>query len=155
VNRTLSNFLTMILFMGFVLGLAVVGPDMSPQQRCIKDTLAWTETRLFMGRDIHPSAGGGEVSDAQWQAFADAEVIPRFSDGFTVVDAAGYWKGEGCKAANLPGGCERTKVLLIQHPESDEADKKLEAISNAYRTQFKQQAVMRSDHKVCTQFYSG
>ncbi len=115
------------------------------------NTIAWTETQLFFGRDIGAT---GEVSDEQWRDFTVAEIIPRFGDGFTVLDGAGYWRGPGCEPANvaLAGGCEKSKILLVQYAPSDEADSKLKAIADAYIKRFNQQAVMRSDSSVCTQF---
>lgn len=122
------------------------------QPVCSPSTLAWTETRLFFGRDI---GDVGEVSQAQWRDFAAAEIIPRFADGFTVLDGAGYWKGASCKAVLVDGGCEKSKILLVQYAPSDAADAKLKAIASAYIEQFSQEAVMRSDSAVCTQFYTG
>lgn len=118
---------------------------------CPTGTLDWTETRLFFGRDIGET---GEVSVKQWRDFAVNEVIPRFGDGFTVLDASGYWQGESCQAhhVNLDGGCEKTKILLVQYAPSVEAETKLQAITQAYIERFDQEAVMRSDAPVCTQF---
>ena len=118
---------------------------------CLPNTLAWTETRLFFGRDI---GAGDEVSDQQWRDFTINEIIPRFGDGFTVLDASGYWQGESCQAhhVNIDGGCEKTKILLVQYAPGDEANSKLKAITDAYIKRFNQQAVMRSDTPVCTQF---
>lgn len=121
---------------------------------CPEGTLEWVETRLFFGRDIGET---GEVSDAQWRDFAVAEIIPRFGDGFTVIDGAGYWQGESCQAnhVSLEGGCEKTKILLVQHAPSGEADSKLAAIADAYIKRFEQEAVMRADAPVCTRFITG
>lgn len=118
---------------------------------CPPNTLAWTETRLFFGRDIGDT---GEVSPEQWRRFTIDEIIPRFGDGFTVLDASGYWRGEGCKPKDveLSGGCEKTKLLLVQYPPSEAADAKLNAIAKAYVERFSQEAVMRSDSAVCTRF---
>ena len=84
----------------------------SAHASCPPSTLAWTETRLFFGRNI---AGSAEVSAEQWRRFTTQEIIPRFGDGFTVLDASGYWRGEGCKpddvetgGARLAGGCEKS-----------------------------------------------
>jgi len=144
----------MLLFVAFVVALAVVGPDMRPES-CTTGSMAWVETRLFMGRDILTPSGGGEVTDAEWQAFTNSDIIPRFPKGFTVLDGAGYWLGEGCTVADLPGGCERTKVLLIQHAAGAEAEAAIVATAESYRTRFNQQSVMRSDAPVCTRFYAG
>lgn len=131
--------------------ISVVGACSFSPVKCPPNTLSWTESRLFFGRDIGDT---GEVSAEQWRDFTVQEIIPRFGDGFTVIDAAGYWQGESCRADNiaLNGGCEKTKVLLVQYPPSSEADAKLKAIAQAYITRFSQEAVMRSDTPVCTQF---
>ncbi len=123
------------------------------ERSCASGQMSWTETRLFFGRDIGET---GEVSDEQWKDFAITEVIPRFGDGFSVFDVAGYWQGESCQAhhVNVNGGCEKTKILMIQYPSSAEAEAKLEALTQAYIKRFDQEAVMRSDTPVCTQFIS-
>jgi len=140
------------MLIGFSLYLYVIGFPASAHPACASSTFAWTETRLFFGRDI---GDVGEVTAEQWRDFTVAEVIPRFGDGFTVLDGAGYWKGASCKAVLVDGGCEKSKILLVQYPPSFEADAKLKAIAAAYIKQFSQEAVMRSDSAVCTQFYSG
>lgn len=138
-----------------ILFLGVATPILA-HPACSSSTLAWTESRLFFGRDL---GAVGEVSQEQWRDFTVQEIIPRFGDGFTVLDGAGYWKGASCKAVLVDGGCEKSKILLVQYPHDGdlgaEADAKLKAIANAYITQFNQEAVMRSDTPVCTQFYSG
>lgn len=140
-------------FMAFTLVIAVlIGTfALSKTPICPEGTLAWTETRLFFGRDIGDT---GEVTPAQWRDFTVAEIIPRFGDGFTVLDGAGYWKGASCKAVLVNGGCEKAKILLVQYPPTEAVDAKLKAIAKAYIEQFKQEAVMRSDNPVCTQFIS-
>ena len=149
--------ISILQFMGFALVLVVlIGAFARPRTPdCPEGTMAWVETRLFMGRDIPKAAGGGEVTDAQWQAFTNSDIISRFPKGFTVLDAAGYWQGEGCDVADLPGGCERSKMLLIQYAPGKEAEAAINAAANAYRARFSQQSVMRSDARVCTQFYAG
>ena len=44
---------------------------------------------LFFGRRIQAH---GEVSDADWGQFVDAEVTPRFPDGLSVNDVYGQWR---------------------------------------------------------------
>jgi Protein of unknown function (DUF3574) len=122
---------------------------------CPEGSMALRETRLFMGRDIK---GRREVSEDDWRAFVKAEVIPRFPDGFTVFDGAGFWRGcEGMAAqSNSQGGvCEKSKLLLIQYAPSEKASSAVSAIAQAYIKSFQQEAVMRSDTQVCTQFISG
>lgn len=120
---------------------------------CKPGFMEWSETRLFFGRDIGET---GEVSDQEWKDFAITEVIPRFGNGFSVYDVAGYWQGESCQAhhVNINGGCEKTKILMIQYAPSADAEAKLQAITQAYIKRFDQEAVMRSDTPVCTRFIS-
>jgi Protein of unknown function (DUF3574) len=143
-----------LLFVGAFFRVIVNSVD-SDVTDCAPGFEALRETRLFMGRDIK---GTREVSDADWRAFVKAEVIPRFPDGFTVFDGAGYWRGcEGMATPNPSqnGVCEKSKLLLIQYAPSEKASSAVSAIAQAYITAFSQQAVMRSDTQVCTQFISG
>ncbi len=48
----------------------------------------WRAELLF-GRNVGGTMG---VSETDWQAFAAAEISPRFPSGFSVVDAAGQWR---------------------------------------------------------------
>jgi hypothetical protein len=43
---------------------------------------------LYFGRNI---AGGGEVSEAEFQAFINSEITPRFPNGLTLYDADGQF----------------------------------------------------------------
>ncbi len=128
--------------------LSLIACTSFAQAECPRGAEAWQQTQMFFGRGI---GSGGEVTDAGWADFVTTEIIPRFEAGFTVVDGAGFW--QGCKAA-ANGACERSKLLLVQYASKDTAaNDKLAAIAGAYVTRFHQQAVMRSDSAVCTQFY--
>ncbi len=90
--------------------------------------------RLYFGRSI---PGGGEVTEAQWEAFVAEVVVPRLPDGFTVWRGSGHWKGDdGAPVA------EQTCVLEIVHGSDPAIDTKLEEIARAYRQRFNQDAVM-------------
>ena len=57
----------------------------------------WVRSELYFGVGEEQGAGNrpqaDTISDAQWRAFLDKEVTPRFPDGLTVFDAY------GCSAA--------------------------------------------------------
>src|SRR5262245_52146279 len=57
----------------------------------------------------------GMVSELEWQVFLRDEVTPRFPAGLTVWEAQGQWQSQGGI------GHERTKVLLLVHPDSKDA----------------------------------
>ena len=107
----------------------------------------WQETQLFLGRDS-PS---GEVTEAQWQKFLDEVVAPRFKDGFTVLDADGFYLPEG--AAEAEG--EKSKILIVLYPDRDGGGRALQEIATAYVDRFAQQAALRADRPVCVDFVTG
>jgi hypothetical protein len=109
----------------FVLLLASAGCATAPSK---------VSDRLFFGRSI---PGGGEVTEAQWNAFMAEVVVPRFPEGFSVWRGSGHWKGDDGAPVS-----ERTCVLEIVHAQDPTADAKLEEIARAYRQRFNQDAVM-------------
>ena len=132
-----------------VASLAVAGCQstaQTTQPACAGDL--WQETRLYFGRDI-PT--GGTVDEAQWRAFLDAEVASRFPDGFTALDAAGYWRDTETKDTIR----EASKVLIVFHEDTRDARVKLEAVAEAYIAAFAQQAVLGASRASCVRFYSG
>jgi hypothetical protein len=99
---------------------------------------------LFFGRNIGDRLG---VSDADFQAFVDAELTPRFPAGLTVLDAAGQWRG-----ANGVIGREPSKLVLLALPGRAGGEDKLDAIRQAYETRFSQEAVLVTVQPTCMSF---
>jgi hypothetical protein len=83
---------------------------------------------------------GGVVSDAEWRAFVEEIITPRFP-GFTEWNAEGHWKREH----------ESTHVVQIVHPPRGENNRLIEEIIAAYRTRFQQEAVFWLRDKVTIQ----
>lgn len=102
------------------------------------------EVQLFFGRNIGDRLG---VSDADFQAFVDAELTPRFPDGLTVLDAAGQWRG-----ADGVIGREPSKLVLLVLPGRAGGQDKLDAIRRAYETRFSQEAVLVTVQPTCMSF---
>ena len=91
--------------------------------------------------------GAGRVGNTQWRSFLAHDVTPRFPKGLTVLDGYGQWK--------MPDGAigrERSRVLLIWHAAGNDADEKIDAIRDAYKTRFHQLSVMRVDSTNCVSF---
>jgi hypothetical protein len=103
------------------------------------------ETQLFFGLS---KPQGRTVSERDWQVFVTAEIAPRFPEGFSVLDGAGFWRD----AASAKTISEKSKVVVRMHAESAEADTAIAAIVATYKTRFQQDAVMRVDRPVCAQF---
>ena len=104
---------------------------------------AMTETQLFFGLS---KPNGGTVSEREWQSFAAAEIAPRFPEGFSVLDGAGFWRDEATQKTIS----DKSKVVVRMH--GDGADTAIAAIVAAYKAEFQQDAVLRVDRPVCAQF---
>jgi len=71
------------------------------------------------------------------------EVTPRFPSGLTVWDAEGQWQSQGSV------GHERTKVLLLVHPDNAAAQESVQAVIGRYRKAFEQESVLWETARVC------
>lgn len=105
--------------------------------RMVRDT-------LYFGRN---RPDGGTVDDAQWQAFLDREVTPRFPDGLTVASATGQWRGASGKVET-----EASQVVTLLHRGDRASRDSVAAIVSAYKTRFRQEAVLRERTAACAAF---
>jgi hypothetical protein len=106
---------------------------------------ALVETQLFFGLS---KPKGGVVSTRAFDAFVRAEVVPRFPEGFTVLDGAGFWR-DGATQRTIS---EKSKVVVRLHNGDEASDQAIGAVVAAYKTTFNQEAVLRVDRPVCAQF---
>ncbi|UYA61661.1 Uncharacterized protein NAL19_3607 [Pectobacterium sp. F1-1] len=100
------------------------------------------QTTLYFGLN---RPAGPVISDAEWKAFLDGEVTPRFKEGLTVFDAKGQWLGNDGVVAR-----ENSKALMLIHGSDKERD--IEALRTTYKARFAQESVMRIDAPVCVAF---
>jgi hypothetical protein len=100
--------------------------------------------QLFFGRNIGGTFG---VTDADWQAFVDAEITPRFPAGLSVSEVAGQWRGPNGEIVREPS--KAVMIILADQPDERE---KLDAIRAAYVTRFRQDAVMLIQQAACVGF---
>jgi hypothetical protein len=89
----------------------------------------------------------GVVTSAQWKDFVDSVVTPRFPEGLTVVEAAGQYRTAAGIIQHEPSW-----VLQLVHAEDAATEAAIREIRTAYRTQFKQEAVLRVRSKACVSF---
>ena len=90
---------------------------------------------------------GGEVGEAEWRAFLDAEVTPRFPDGLTVLNGYGQWRNSASVIAK-----EKSAMLVVWHRPTVDSEAKIEAIRTAYKARFGQESVLRADGISCVSF---
>lgn len=100
---------------------------------------AWREYKVFCGM----SSKNGEVSEDAWQRFCDKHVSAAFPDGYTVLDAMGYWRSGPDTTAK-----ERAKVILIIAPA--DAREKVLSVARQYQKEFAQEAVLISSSEAET-----
>lgn len=112
---------------------------------CAAGGVSMARVELVFGLDIK---GGGRISEAEWRAFLEKEVTPRFPDGLTALDAYGQWRvpNDG-RIARLD-----SKVLLIWYAPSAEAEARIQEIRAAYKVRYQQISVMRIDGADCVSF---
>jgi hypothetical protein len=98
----------------------------------------WVDTRLYFGLGPANDAAKG-VTEAQWRAFLDTEVTPRFPSGLSVVDVYGQWQSRTKPTLERI----RSKMLLIDYPDTPENAAKVEAIRSAWKQRTGDESVLR------------
>jgi hypothetical protein len=100
------------------------------------------QERLFFGLN----APHGEIADAEWDAFVDTVVTPRFPAGLTVVEATGQWQSRDKRVSR-----ESSRVLEIIHEDSADASRRIAEIASEYKTRYRQESVLvaRGRVEVC------
>jgi uncharacterized protein DUF3574 len=112
--------------------------------RCEAGDTAMVRDVVYFGRN---RPDGGTVSDAEWEAYLDSVVTPRFPAGFTVVEAEGHWRGESGVVER-----ERTEVLTLLHPGDETSREAVRALTEEYIRRFHQEAVLRERLAACARF---
>lgn len=100
--------------------------------------------QLFFGR---ATGWTGEVSEADWRSFLDAEVSPRFPDGLSVSEVYGQWKSPAGDFVR-----EDSKALFIVLAGRPDEQQRLDLIRDAYKRRFHQQSVLVVEQKACVAF---
>ncbi|MDP3855400.1 DUF3574 domain-containing protein [Phenylobacterium sp.] len=97
--------------------------------------------QLFFGRNIGDKPG---VTDADFRAFVDHELTPRFPEGLTVLDGGGQWKGDENKLIR-----EASKIVVLVLPTKGDSGRKLDEARKAYVRNFRQDSVMLVTQPAC------
>ena len=110
-------------------------------------TAGWVDTKLYfgLGPADHPEQG---VSEAAWREFLDTEVTPRFPDGLSVLDVYGQWQGAKEPAPERL----RSKLLIVDYPDTKENRDKVDAIRSAWKRKTGDQSVLRVTQPVDVSF---
>ena len=138
-----------------LLSLAAVAPMLSgcisvsetrtapPTMRCAVGE-PMVETMLFLGM----ATPTGSVSRYDFQKFVEAEVTPRWKEGYTILEGQGLWFSEQRSVTER----EPSRVLIRFHDGGADASAAIEAIRAADINAFTQDAVLRTDRQTCADF---
>jgi hypothetical protein len=96
---------------------------------------------LYFGRD---KPAGGEITEAEWNAFVAEVVTSRFPDGLSVFDASGQYRAPSGRIVR-----ERSKRLVVIVFDAPAHRAKLSEIIDAYKQRFGQYSVFRVEQPVC------
>lgn len=98
----------------------------------------FARTELFFGTE----KAGPDVTDAQFTAFVNRVVTPRFPDGLTQYDALGQFRDSSGQIVK-----ERSKVIILLYPAGDaqRSSAEIEKIRDVYEDAFDQESVLRAD----------
>jgi len=119
-------------------------PQSWPSVQCPTGSQAMLRETLFFGRN---RPGGGQVGDAELQSFVDDVVVPRFPDGFTLVNAKGYWRSGDGRIESEP-----SMLLIVLHPGDAVSTASVAEIAAEYKRRFSQEAVLRERAPSCAAF---
>ncbi len=120
-------------------------PALTPSQHCSADNQRATAELVFAR--IAGEAPGPGVSEAEFSAFLSDQVIPRFHEGLTVLDAQDLTPKPAGGILYGPA-----KVVMIVLPGHADDAAQLDAIRAAYKRRFNQQAVLEMTHQDCVSF---
>jgi Protein of unknown function (DUF3574) len=132
-----------------MIGLGLIGvpsPAFAQGPPCHAPALPMLRIELMFGRNVGDDLA---VTEDAWAGFLASEVVPRFPDGFSVVDAAGPRTDK--PTANLFLS-EPSKIVIIIAPDGPETEQRIAAVEAAYKRQFQQQSVVVATRSVCASF---
>jgi hypothetical protein len=128
-----------------LLGILILsGCATLPRVACPAGEKSMLTVQMFFGRNIGGKPG---VSDADFRAFSDEELTPRFPDGLTVLDGGGQWKGVDTTLIR-----EASKVVMVVTTPSRDLMRRIEAVRASYVTRFHQDSVMVVTQQACVGF---
>jgi hypothetical protein len=126
-----------ICFLLVLLALPLAAPANAADAACAGDSFPMARLELYFGTQ---RPGGAPVTEAEWGAFLNEEVTPRFPDGLTVLTGNGQWRNSAGVITR-----ETSALLIVLYEPSVEKEAAIEDIRAAYKDRFDQESVMRVD----------
>jgi hypothetical protein len=119
--------------------LSVTACTVTGGARCDAGTPVAQDT-LYLGM----ATPRGPLAEPEFQAFVRDVVTPRFPQGLTVFPAQGQWRGQDGNIVR-----EGSRVLTLVHPDDAASERAIQEIVEAYKSRFRQEAVLRVKAPAC------
>lgn len=123
-------------------GLLVLAPHLALAQPAPSPVPGWQATpwadSVMLQSEMRfelESPDGVGVSEQQWSRFVAEEILPRFPEAVTIIDATGPKKG----------GTAALRLVSILHPNTPDALGRIAEIATAFKTRFGGAKVTRFD----------
>ncbi|MGH9893759.1 MAG: DUF3574 domain-containing protein [bacterium] len=105
----------------------------------------FARTELFFGLS---KSDGSTISEFQFRRFLRDTVTPLFPDGLTVLSGLGQFKDSSGRIIR-----EGARLVILLYPlDAAGASENIDAIREAYKEEFEQQSVLRTDSIDCVSF---
>jgi hypothetical protein len=118
----------------------------APPSRCSSGGEQATAELVF-ARVANNTALGPGVSESDFSNFVSQQIVTRFHDGLTVLDAQDLSPKPAGGAVYGPA-----KVVMIVLPGHPDDTNQIDAIRDAYQRQFNQQSVLELTHQDCVAY---
>ncbi|MDJ0381512.1 DUF3574 domain-containing protein [Streptomyces sp. G-G2] len=107
----------------------------------------YRETRLYFGTER--PGGAPPVGEREFDRFIDRKITPAFPEGLTVQPGHGQWREPSGRIVH-----ETSYEVVLLYPDkgADERGVRIEEIRRAYRKEFAQDSVLRSDAEVSADY---
>ena len=125
------------------ISLLCAGCAAVPQPRCAAHLEPAVNELIYFGT----ATPEGVVSPEAWSGFLRDVVTPRFPRGLTTWDASGQWRANDGTLTR-----EASHVLNLVHPDDAASESAIRTLIGEYKTQFRQEAVLRVTTNTCTSF---
>lgn len=123
--------------------VALAGCAVTSAPSCNEAEQPAVQETLYLGT----AKPDGLVSAPEWAGFVDTVITPRFPGGFTLSHATGQWQSLDGTIVHEP-----SHILDIVHPGDERSAVAVREIIDIYKTQFRQEAVLRVRSPACISF---
>lgn len=127
-----------LLALGGVAASLSVARGTTSVQRPTAAAEVWARSELYFGTS---KPNNEQVTEAEFSAFVDNQVTPRFPDGLTLLNGYGQFRTSAGVLVR-----ETSYVLILFYPpQMQDANRRIQELRDIYKALFSQESVLRVD----------